>query len=144
MSAAPNAPVAILPDWSLVTKAEDVGFPIVCFKSNGEFEITKAPHTGGLISINSVSEQIVYEIGDPGAYLLPDVNCNFTQVHLKQLHPDVVLVSGAKGNPPTNTYKVCATLMDGKFQQLLSLVAGMQKERPRQPEKQFSKDVRTN
>lgn len=100
-------------DWEKIPKKDDVGFPIVHFYDNGDFTVQKVSGTGGMVSIGTVSEQIVYEIGDPAHYILPDVICDFSQVGLTQKAPDVVLVQGAKGKAPTNTYKVAATKMDG-------------------------------
>lgn len=100
-------------DWEQVPRNDDVGFPIVHFHASGEFDVTKVRGTGGRVSKASVSEQIVYEIGDPHHYILPDVICDFGQVTVEEISSDVVRVRGAKGLPPTSTYKVCATKMMG-------------------------------
>tara|TARA_X000001036_G_scaffold14235_2_gene12048 strand:- start:416 stop:2209 length:1794 start_codon:yes stop_codon:yes gene_type:complete len=100
-------------DWELINNFENMGFPIVEVLSNGDFLVVKPNATGGLINSGTVSEQFLYEIGDPGAYLLPDVVCDFTQVTIEDRGEDCVFISGARGLPPTNTYKVSATYTDG-------------------------------
>ena len=100
-------------DWELINSFENMGFPIVEVSSNGDFLVIKPDDTGGLINSGTVSEQFLYEIADPGAYLLPDVVCDFTNVTIEDRGKDCVFVSGAKGFSPTNTYKVSATYADG-------------------------------
>ncbi len=100
-------------DWSAVPSRHDVGFPILVCHPDGRFQITKPPGTGGLVSPGTVAEQVVYEIGDPRFFLLPDVTCDWSQVELRPLATDVVEVSGAQGFSPSTTYKVCATRVQG-------------------------------
>lgn len=100
-------------DWEAVPGWADIGYPIVECRRDGSFTVTKPAGTGGLVTPAVVAEQMLYEIGDPSCYLLPDVICDFTAVTMKQSGPERVEVSGAKGTAPTATYKVSATYADG-------------------------------
>uniref|UniRef100_A0A672MWX2 Uncharacterized LOC107590749 n=1 Tax=Sinocyclocheilus grahami TaxID=75366 RepID=A0A672MWX2_SINGR len=106
----------IFTDWHTVPDWDNMGFPVVECSVDGSFTLSKPPKTGGLVSFGTVAEQLVYEIGDPQRYLLPDVTCDFSNVTITEI-PDVdggaVKVGGAKGSPPSGDYKVCATYMDG-------------------------------
>jgi len=104
---------ALFTDWREVSGYDDMGFPVIEVSSDGRFTVEKPPETGGLVTPASVGEQMLYEIGDPRAYLLPDVSCDFTQVRFEQVAPGKVSVSGAIGRPPTDRYKVSTTWMDG-------------------------------
>ena len=100
-------------DWQRVPDWPGIGYPVVECAADGSFELTKPPGTGGLIDSACVAEQMLYEIGDPGAYLLPDVCCDFRQVRIEQMDAQRVRVSGARGRAPTGSYKVSATQLDG-------------------------------
>ncbi|WP_439105562.1 acyclic terpene utilization AtuA family protein [Congregibacter sp.] len=101
-------------DWeSIVDTLGSAGYPIAELSPDGGFTVSKPSGTGGLVSVGTVGEQMLYEIGDPGAYLLPDVVCDFTRVELFQLGPDLVGVSGARGHGAPSGYKVSATWADG-------------------------------
>ena len=100
-------------DWQDVPDWPNIGYPIIDCFADGSFELHKAPGTGGKILRAAVAEQLLYEIGDPGAYLLPDVTCDFRSVKIEQLSAERVRVSGAVGRPPSAQYKVSATAMDG-------------------------------
>ena len=100
-------------DWQTVPDWAHIGYPIVDVSFDGSFVVGKPPGTGGLVSCATVGEQLLYEIGDPGNYLLPDVACDFRQVQMEQSGDNRVRVSGARGGPPPATLKVSATAMAG-------------------------------
>ena len=93
-------------DWQNIPDLGNVGYPIVEGHADGSFVIYKHPGTGGRISVPSVTEQLVYEMGDPRSYITPDVIADFTSIHLEQVGDDRVRVFGIKGRPPTDKLKV--------------------------------------
>ncbi len=110
----PQATGGNFTDWELVAESmHNIGYPIAEVHSDGSFVCRKPADTGGMVSIGTVAEQLLYEVGDPQAYVLPDVVCDFTGITLTELGKDKISVSGAKGYAPTDTYKVSATFADG-------------------------------
>lgn len=99
--------------WTPSVSLDNLGYPIAAISDSGQISITKPPETGGMVSIDTVSEQLVYEIGDPRHYLTPDVDADFSQVYLVQNGPHQVDVRGAKGNPAPPKFKVSMAYRDG-------------------------------
>lgn len=116
-------------DWDTVPGFDNMGFPIAEVLADSTFTISKPAGTGGLISPATISEQIVYEIGDPQAYLLPDVTADFSHTTLTQVAENVVRVSGARGTAPTDSYKVSATYPDGYRTIVSFMIGGMDAKR---------------
>ena len=100
-------------DWRSIPDLANVGYPLVEARADGTFVVTKHPGTGGRVSVPTVSEQLVYEMGDPHSYITPDVIADFTTIRLAQDREDRVLVSGIKGKPPTDKLKVSVAYRAG-------------------------------
>ncbi|XP_068134994.1 uncharacterized protein [Hyperolius riggenbachi] len=127
----PQCTGGIYTDWHLVPDWHNIGFPIVECSSDGNFTVSKPRDTGGLISFGTVAEQLVYEIGDPRHYILPDVSCDFSHVTINEVQDEeAVTVHGTRGTLPSSSYKVCATYLDGFRATAVCVVAG-----PRSAEK---------
>jgi hypothetical protein len=90
-----------------------LGFPIAEIARDGSFVMTIHPGQGGLVTPAVLKEQLLYEIGDPAAYLVADVICDITELQLKDLGGNRVMVYGIRGHPPTDTYKVSISCEDG-------------------------------
>jgi hypothetical protein len=100
-------------DWESIPNLADIGYPIVEAEPDGSFVVTKHANMGGRVTVASVTEQLVYEIGDPRAYLTPDCGADFTSFHLAQEGPDRVRCTGVRGIPATDTYKVSISFAAG-------------------------------
>jgi len=93
-------------DWRSIERLEDVGYPIVEAQADGTFVVTKHAGTGGRVSVPTVREQLVYEMGDPHSYITPDVVADFTSIRLESAGADRVRVYGIEGRPATDKLKV--------------------------------------
>ena len=100
-------------DWRDVPDWANIGYPVGECHPDGTIVLTKPEGTGGLVSVGTVAEQLLYEVSDPADYIVADVRCDFSQVQLEQIGANRVRVSGAKGRAPTNTYKACVIFDDG-------------------------------
>jgi len=100
-------------DWRSIPDLANVGYPLVEASADGTFVVTKHPGTGGRISVPTVTEQLVYEMGDPRSYITPDVIADFTTIRLADDGQDRVRVSGIKGKPPTDKLKVSIAYQAG-------------------------------
>jgi hypothetical protein len=93
-------------DWRTIPDLANVGYPLVEASADGSFVVTKHPNTGGRVSVRTVTEQLVYEMGDPHSYITPDVVADFTTIQLSDDGKDRVRVFGIKGRSPTDKLKV--------------------------------------
>ena len=102
-----------LGDWESIENFAEIGFPIAEAYPNGEVIITKHEKTGGIVTFETVAEQLVYEIGDPKEYITPDCVADFTSIKLEQVGKDRVKVYNVKGKPETEFYKVSCSYKSG-------------------------------
>jgi hypothetical protein len=100
-------------DWRNVPNFARIGYPIAEASADGSFVITKHDGTGGLVNVDTVTSQLLYELGDPKNYLGPDCTSDFTTIQLAEDGKDRVRVSGIKGSAPTPTYKVSMSYANG-------------------------------
>jgi hypothetical protein len=113
-------------NWQEVPDLAGVGYPIADLDDDGTFMITKPPGTGGAVNVETVGEQLLYEVGDPAAYLTPDVVADFTSVRLAETGRDEVRVESARGKPATDSYKVSIAYRDGFAASGTLVIAGPQ------------------
>ena len=100
-------------DWQSIPDLANVGYPIVEARADGSFVVTKHKGTGGRVSVPSVTEQLVYEMGDPHSYITPDVIADFTTIRLAADGENRVKVEGIQGSPPTDKLKVSIAYESG-------------------------------
>jgi len=100
-------------DWQLAGDFANIGYPLARIATDGDCIVSKPENTTGVVTVSSVAEQMLYEIGDPTAYILPDVVADFSNVSLTRLTNNEVLVSGACGTPAPSQYKASVTWRDG-------------------------------
>ena len=106
-------------DWRSIPDLANIGYPIAEVWENGEAVISKAPDTGGRVSFDTLREQLLYEVHDPGHYLTPDVDVDMTTLHLQEIGLDAVRVTGATGRPAPQTLKIVAGYEDGYMGQAM-------------------------
>ena len=100
-------------DWQEVPSFHNMGYPIIEMHDSGEFYVTKHKRTGGLVSEKSVKEQLVYEMGDPAQYISPDGVAFFDTIRVQEAGPDRVRISGVRGGPAPEMFKVSMAYDDG-------------------------------
>ena len=100
-------------DWRRVGDFHRIGYPICEMHEDGSFVLTKHEGTGGMVSVETIKEQLLYEMGDPHRYLTPDVVVDFSSIRLESDGPDRVRVWGVRGAPPTEFLKVSVSYSDG-------------------------------
>jgi hypothetical protein len=119
-------------DWEDIPGWEDVGYPIADVTEDGACVISKPPGTGGLVSVGTVAEQLLYEVSDPQAYIVADVVCDFSALKIEQVGENRVSVSNARGYPATDSYKVVASYDVGWRATFAQVIIGMDATRKAQ------------
>ncbi|MGD2060112.1 MAG: DUF1446 domain-containing protein [Acidimicrobiia bacterium] len=120
----PQSTGGLLTDWQDTASWAHPGYPIAEVSPDGGFELTAPAGSDALVDVRTVAEQLLYEIGDPSRYLLPDVTCDWWEVKVEQSGSNVVAVSGARGWAPPETLKGCAQVPDGWRTTMLLFVGG--------------------
>ncbi len=120
----PQSTGGLVTDWEDTRSWADPGYPIAEVGPDGSFVVTTPNESDGLVDVRTVAEQLLYEIGDPSAYLLPDVTCDWTEVKVEQVGDNRVAVTGARGAPPPETLKACAQIPEGWRAQTLLFIGG--------------------
>lgn len=130
-------------DWQKVKKWDNFGYPVTEVKNDGSFVMTKHPGTGGIVNLDTVKEQLLYEMGDPKNYISPDVVVDFSTIRLQEEGPDRIRVFGVKGRPSTPYLKVSMAYMDGyKAKGSLIISGGKALEKARMFEQIFWKRLK--
>lgn len=111
-----------------VPSFRDMGYPIAEIEADGSFTVTKNPGTGGLVSVGTVTAQLLYEIKAP-AYYNPDVIAHFDTMKVEQAGEDRVYISGCRGSSPPPTHKVCVNTRGANKQSMEILLTGLDIER---------------
>ncbi len=99
--------------WRTIPNMARIGYPVIEASADGSFVITKHEGTGGRVTVETVTSQLIYEMGDPSRYITPDGVANFASIQLQQDGADRVKISGIKGGPPTETLKVSIAYHEG-------------------------------
>ena len=120
----PQSAGGLLTDWEDTSSWANPGYPIAEVSADGSFVVTTAEQSDGLVDLRTVAEQLLYEIGDPKRYLLPDVTCDWAHVSLEDLGANRVAVGGARGLAPPVFLKGCAQIQDGWRAQMLLFIGG--------------------
>ena len=107
-----------------VPSFHNMGYPIAEIEANGHFTISKHPGTGGLVSVGTVTAQLLYETNTP-AYLNPDVIAHFDSLTLQQTGPDRVAVTGCRGSSPPSSHKVCINTTGGYRNAMELIITGL-------------------